>query len=180
MSHTLASAALAAGMLAASIGLTATETAAQGQGQAQGKNQGDLATYRNDRHGFTVGYPTQFIALPAATEDARLFVSSDDKARLLVGTLENSDNKTVAQYQQFLLRESYAGAKIDYAPLRDKWFVLSGVRNGTSFYQRVSFTCGGRKIVSWAMLFPEGQKATYEPIIEQVHRSYRVSDRNCG
>jgi hypothetical protein len=109
-----------------------------------------------------------------------LFVSNDDKARLLVGTLENTDNKTVAQYQQFLLRESYAGATVTYAPLREKWFVLSGVRNGTSFYQRVSFTCGGRKIVSWAMLFPEGQKATYEPIIEKVHRSYSVSDRNCG
>ena len=63
--------------------------------------------------------------------------------------------------------------------LRDKWFVLSGVRNGTAFYQRVTFSCGGRKINSWALLFPEGQKATYEPIIEQVHRSYSVSDRNC-
>ena len=176
MSHTLARAMLAAGILAASIGLTATDSAAQGQAQGQG----GLATYRNERHGFTVGYPTQFIALPAASEDARLFVSNDDKARLLVGSLENSDNKTVAQYQQFLLRESYAGATVTYAPLREKWFVLSGVRNGTSFYQRVSFTCGGRKIVSWAMLFPEGQKATYEPIIEQVHRSYSVSDRNCS
>jgi hypothetical protein len=73
-----------------------------------------------------------------------------------------------------------AGAAIDYAPLREKWFVLSGVRNGTAFYQRVTFSCGGRKINSWAMLFPEGQKAIYEPIIEQVHRSFSVSDRNCG
>ena len=173
MSHTIARAVLAAGVLAACAGLTATDGAAQGQG--------GLATYRNERHGFTVSYPAaQFIALPAATEDARLFVSNDDKARLLVGTLDNTDNKTVAQYQQFLLRESYAGAAVDYAPLRDKWFVLSGVRNGTAFYQRVTFSCGGRKINSWALLFPEGQKATYEPIIEQVHRSYSVSDRNCG
>jgi hypothetical protein len=173
MTHTLARAVLAAGVLAASIGLTASDSAAQ--------NQGGLTTYRNERHGFTVSYPAaQFLALPAATEDARLFVSNDDKARLLVGTLENTDNKTVAQYQQFLLRESYAGAAVDYAPLRDKWFVLSGVRNGTAFYQRVTFSCGGRKINSWAMLFPEGQKATYEPIIEQVHRSYSVSDRNCS
>jgi hypothetical protein len=172
MPNTFARAVLAAGLLAVCAGLTATVAAAQ--------NQGGLATYRNERHGLTVGYPAQFIALPAATEDARLFVSSDDKARLLVGSLQNTDNKSVAEYQKFLLRESYAGAAIDYAPLRDKWFVLSGVRNGTAFYQRVTFSCGGRKINSWAMLFPEGQKAIYEPIIEQVHRSFSVSDRNCG
>ena len=54
------------------------------------------------------------------------------------------------------------------------------IRNGRAFYQRVSFSCGGRKINSWALLFPATEKATYEPIIEQVHRSYRVSDRKCG
>ena len=140
-----------------------------------------LATYRNERHGFTVSYPTaQFIALPAATEDARLFVSNDDKARLLVGTLENTDNKTVAQYQAVPAARELCRRDRRLRAVRDKWFVLSGVRNGTAFYQRVSFSCGGRKIDSWAMLFPEAQKATYEPIIEQVHRSYRVSDRNCG
>jgi hypothetical protein len=58
--------------------------------------------------------------------------------------------------------------------------VLSGIRNGTAFYQRVSFSCNGRKINSWAMLYPATEKAKYDPIIEQVHRSYRVSDRNCG
>ena len=173
MSHKFARALLAAGALAASASLFATSGPAQ--------DQAGWSTYRNERHGLMVSYPTaHFIALPAATEDARLFVSSDDKARLLVGTLDNTDNKTVAQYQQFLLRESYAGAAVDYAPLRDKWFVLSGIRNGTAFYQRVSFSCNGRKIHSWAMLYPATEKAKYDPIIEQVHRSYRVSDRNCG
>jgi len=173
MSRNLCRAFLAAGIFAASAGLSAPGRAAP--------DDAGLTTYRNDRHGFTVSYSAaQFIALPAATEDARLFVSKDDKARLLVGTLDNTDNKTVAQYQAFLLRESYAGANVDYAPIRDKWFVLSGIRNGTAFYQRVSFSCGGRKINSWALLFHAAEKATYEPIIEQVHRSYRVSDRNCG
>ena len=167
MTRTFARSLLALGLLAA---IAAPASAQDG-----------LSTYRNDRHGFTVSYPTaQFIALPAATEDARLFVSTDDKARLLVGTLENTDGRSLAEYRAFLLRESYAGATIDYAPQRDTWFVLSGIRNGTNFYQRVTFSCGGRKINSWAMLYPVADKATYDRVVEQVHRSYRVSDRNCG
>jgi hypothetical protein len=163
--------ALLAFFIAASAAVAAPATAQDAAG---------YSVYRNERHGFTLSYPTaQFIALPAATEDARLFVSNDDKARLLVGTLDNTDRKSLAEYRAFVLRESYPGATIDYAPVRDIWFVVSGVRNGTAFYQRVTFSCGGRKINSWALLFPEAQKAVYEPMIEQVHRSYRVTDRNC-
>jgi hypothetical protein len=173
MSHTLARAVLAAGVLAASAGLTATDSAAQGQG--------GLATYRNERHGFTVSYPAaQFIALPAATEDARLFVSNDDKARLLVGTLDNTDNKTVAQYQQFLLRESYAGAAVDYAPLRDKVVRAVGRAQRHGLLPARHVQLRRPQDQQLGLLFPEAEKATYEPIIEQVHRSYSVSDRNCG
>jgi hypothetical protein len=38
--------------------------------------------------------------------------------------------------------------------VRDTWFVLSGTRDGTIFYERVTFTCGGKLINSWAMLYP--------------------------
>jgi hypothetical protein len=142
---------------------------------------GGLATYRNERHGFSLSYPAaQFIALPSATEDGRQFVSKDGGARLLVGTLPNFDNKNLRDYRAFVLAESYPGAKVDYAPVRDTWFVLSGVRNGMVFYQRVNFACGGRSINSWAMLFPEAQKAAYEPIIDQVHRDYRLGNGNCS
>ncbi len=65
-------------------------------------------------------------------------------------------------------------------PLRDTWFVVSGIHNGMAFYQRVNFACGSRNINSWAVVFPEGQKAVYEPIIEQVHRDYRLGTGNCS
>ncbi len=172
MTRTPAKPLLIAGLIAGAMGLSAAETAAQ--------DRAGLATYRNERHGFTVSYPAaQFVALPAATEDARLFVSKDDKARLLVGTLPNSDSKSLSEYRSFLLRESYAGAKMDYAPVRNDWFVLSGTRNGTSFYQRVTFTCSGRSITSWALLYPEAERGTYDRIVEQVHRSYRAGAGNC-
>ena len=92
---------------------------------------------------------------------------------------DNIDSKNLRDYRDFLLSASSPGAQIDYAPVRDKWFVLSGTRGNTMFYERVTFTCGGRTINSWAMLYPAAERNVYDPIINQVHRSYRTSDEKC-
>ena len=173
MTRSLTRPLLIAGLLIATLALPVTRSMAQ--------DSGAISTYRSERHGFALSYPTgQFIALPSATEDGRQFVSVDGSARLLVGTLPNFDNKSLRDYRTFVLSESYPGAKVDYAPVRDTWFVVSGTRNGMAFYQRVNFTCGGRSINSWAVVFPESQKAVYEPIIDQMHRDYRLGNGNCS
>jgi len=172
MTRSIARPLLIAGLLIGTWALSAAQSVAQ--------DSGGLATYRNERHGYSLSYPAeQFIALPSPTEDGRQFVSKDGSARLLVGTLPNFDNKTLRDYRAFVLNESYPGARVDYAPMRDTWFVISGIRNGMVFYQRVNFTCGSRNINSWAVIFPEAQKAVYEPIIEQIHRDYRLGKGNC-
>ena len=152
--------------------------------EATAQDKGGLATYRNDKHGFALTYPTgQFIAFPSATPDGLQFVSKDGKARLLVGTLGNFDGKKLGDYRNFLLAESYPGANVTYAPVRDAWFVVSGVaKDGTTaFYQRVNFACGGKSINSWTVIFPDAdKKAVYAPIIDQIHRDYRLGDGNCG
>ena len=61
-------------------------------------------------------------------------------------------------YRSLVLQQSYAGADIDYAPVSGSWFVLSGTRDGVMFYERVTFTCGGRRINSWAMLYPAAER----------------------
>jgi hypothetical protein len=173
MTRAIARPLLIAGLLLGTTGLFAAQGAAQ--------DSGGLATYKNDRHGFSLSYPAaRFIALPAPNEDGRQLLSKDGKARILVGTLANFDNKSLGAYRTFLLNESFAGAKIDYAPVRDTWFVLSGTRGDMAFYQRVNFACGGRSINSWLIWFPAAEKATYEPIIEQVHRDYRLGSGNCA
>lgn len=139
-----------------------------------------VATYRNEKHGFTLAYPTdKFLALPPAGDSARMFVSRDGNARLAAGALRNFDGKGLRDYREFLLNASYPGAQIDYAPVRDNWFVLSGTRGNTMFYERVTFTCGGSKINSWAMQYPVAERQIYDRIVEQVHRSYRISEEKC-
>jgi hypothetical protein len=177
MTRTLHRQLLIGGLVAAAAGLAASGAF------AQARMGNGFATYENDKHGFSLIYPnTQFLALPVATQDGFQAVSKDGKARLLVGTIGNFDAKTLADYRKFLLNASYAGANVTYAPVRDTWFVVSGVKSDgvTGFYQRVNFVCGGRNINSWAVIFPYNEKPTYSPIIEQVHRDYVLGDGNCA
>jgi hypothetical protein len=142
----------------------------------------DVATYRNERHGFSLSYPAgTFAPQPPAAgdDDGRVFLSRDGNARLLAGALPNADGMRLEDYRKLLMEQSYPGASIDYAPVRDTWFVLSGTREGTIFYERVTFTCGGRLINSWAMLYPAAERQVYDRIVERVARSYRAGARNC-
>lgn len=173
MRYVLVRFSLLAALAASGLGVSAAPTAAQGQEE--------IATYTNKRFGFRLSYPTvRFKPQEPLSEEGRLWVSHDGGARLLAGALPNAEAMVLKDYRDFVLRESYAGAEIDYAPMRDTWFVLSGTREGTIFYERVTFTCGGKRINSWAMLYPASEREVYNRVVEQVARSYRAGESNCG
>jgi hypothetical protein len=168
--------ALIAGLFAGFAGSGAITAAAQGYAPTE-----EVATYLNKRYGFTLSYPTaRFAPQEPLSEEGRVWVSHDGNAKLLAGALANDEGMSLGEYRQFLLKESYAGAEVDYAPMRDTWFVLSGTRDGTMFYERVTFTCGGRRINSWAMLYPVAERQIYDRIVEKVASTYRAGASNCG
>lgn len=81
------------------------------------QNQDGIGIYRNERHGFTLSYPTdRFLALPVTTQDGRQFISKDGNARLLVGTLPNFDGKSLKAYRAFLLAESFPAQRLPTLP----------------------------------------------------------------
>lgn len=135
---------------------------------------GRYASYQNAKHGFSIAFPEGVFRPDAEqiNEDGQMFVSPDGKARLLVGAFTNDDDRKLKDYREFVLSESYKGASIDYAPVRDRWFVLSGTRDGNMFYERVSFTCGGKLINSWAMVYPVAERSLYDRVVEAVARGY--------
>ena len=141
---------------------------------AAGPKLDDWATVKNERHGFAIAYPIEVFEQKEAptTDEGRVLMSKDGKAKLLVGAFENADNNSLEEYRQFLLTDQYAGADIDYQPVKNRWFVLSGTRNGEIFYQRVSFTCGGKLINSWAMLYPEAERKLYDRVVTAIARTY--------
>jgi hypothetical protein len=156
--------------LTAALGLALAPLSATAQ-------SGDWPVYEHPTLGFSLRYPADvFVAQPDnAMVDGRLFVSRDGRAKLAVGAFANGDGMSLKAYRSFVIRETYAKATFDYAPVRKTWFVLSGTRGNETFYQRVAFVCGGRTINSWAMIYPTEEKDLYDRIVERVHKTYMPS-----
>jgi hypothetical protein len=136
----------------------------------------DWATVQNARYGFVIAYPASiFSPAPAAGAseiEGQVFVSRDGAAKLVIATFENEGGVTMDEYRQQILQQNYAGAKIDFAPVRRKWFIVSGTRGTMHFYERVSFTCSGRLITSWALIYPADQRKFYDRVVEAVAPTY--------
>lgn len=134
----------------------------------------DWETVQSERHGFMIAYPgsvfTQRSDVPA--DDGLVLVSRDGGARLVIGTFVNDTAATLSEYREQLLSENYNGADLDYAPVKKRSFIISGTRGDMHFYERVSFTCGGRLINSWALLYPVSERHIYDRIIEAIAPTY--------
>jgi hypothetical protein len=139
------------------------------------KGFSEWATIYNKRFGFSIAYPSEILMpvdTPSGNPDGRVLQSADGKAKLLVATFENADKLSLDGYRDFLLADVYAKAKIDYAPQKSRWFVLSGERGDQTFYERVTFSCGGRLINSWAMVYPTADKRLYDRVVSAVAKTY--------
>jgi hypothetical protein len=125
-------------------------------------------------------YPGDLFELEKASEagDGQVFVTRGGEARLLVGALPNDKGKSPAAYQDYIAQESYAGYRLGYRRLAGSWFVLSGEGNGKTFYEKVIFSCGGRLINSFAMIYPTDQRRIFDPIVEGIEASFRPA-REC-
>lgn len=143
---------------------------------------GAWSTYRNAKFGASLSYPAWMFAPMEGPEgeDGRVFQSRDGRARLLVGALVNEENESLEDYRRYVMENTFAGALFDYMPRGQRWFVLSGTRGDTHFYQWVTFLCSGRIINSWAMTYPATERALYDAIVERVSKSYRPGGGRSG
>jgi hypothetical protein len=105
--------------------------------------------------------------------DGQVFADIRGRGRLLVGALENSDGQTVGSYMSVIRQESYAEYKVDYAPRGATWFVLSGQNDRDVFYEKVIFSCSGRIINSFALIYPIESKREFDPIVEGIEKTFR-------
>lgn len=137
--------------------------------------------YRNERFGFSLRYPADQFDPEKASEagDGQVFVARGGEARLLVGALPNDGGQSPAAYLDYIARQSYADYKIGYRRLTATWFVLSGEGNGKTFYEKVMFSCAGRLINSFAMIYPTDQGQAFDPIVEGIEASFRPATE-CG
>jgi len=141
----------------------------------------DWVPYVNERFGFSLRYPASFFEPERRSEagDGEVFAGIRGHGRLLVGALENSDGHTVGSYMNMIRQQSYAGYNVDYAPRGATWFVLSGENDRVVFYEKVMFSCSGRVINSFALIYPIESKREFNPIVEGIEKTFRPG-QDCG
>jgi hypothetical protein len=137
--------------------------------------------YVNERFGFSFRYPAGVFEPERRSEvgDGEVFAGVRGNGRLLVGAFENADGHDVVSYMNYIRRESYSGYAIDYAPRGQTWFVLSGENDQNVFYEKVMFSCHGRIISSFALIYPIANKAMFDPVVEGIEKTFRPG-QNCG
>ncbi len=143
---------------------------------------GDTNAWReiiDSRSGSRISYPTSVFSERAAEPEGRVLVSPDGNARLLVGSFLNESGVSLDDYRTQILADNYGGAELDYAPRRRTWFVISGTIGAMMFYERVSFSCDGRYINSWAMLYPVAQRKTYDRVVEAIAPTFEPGADRC-
>ena len=144
-------------------------------------NPGGWQSYRNERFGLSLNYPGDVFQIERTSEagDGVVFAARGADARMLVGALPNRDHQTIASYQNLVARKSYAGYQIHYRPRGNTWFVLSGEGDGKIFYEKVMFSCGGRLINSFALIYPAAERHIFDPIVERVEDTFRAGTTGC-
>jgi hypothetical protein len=136
-------------------------------------------------YGFMLAYPGSVFAPDPerSGNGGHVLVSRDGRAKLLVATFENEDHISLKAYRQQLIEDNYPDAALEFTPMGKRWFVLSGTQGETHFYYRVTFTCAGGLINSWAIMHPVAERSFYDRVVEAVHRSYTPgagSSGRCG
>jgi hypothetical protein len=141
----------------------------------------DWTAYQNSRFGLQMRYPADIFSEQQTSEarDGDLFATRDGSAKLLVGAFENSERHSPASYQRLIARESYPGLHVDYAPVGQRWSVLSGTLGDTMVYEKIMFSCAGRVINSFAIVYPVAERQLYDPIVEAIEDSFRPGASGC-
>ena len=132
--------------------------------------------HRNAKYGFHLKYPGEVFKLERTSEagDGQVFVNEAGDARLLVGALVNESGFTPGAYQDHVARESYGNYKVTFRPLGKSWFALSGEDDAKIFYEKVIFSCSGRLISSFAMIYPKERRDVFDPLVERIENSFHA------
>jgi serine/threonine-protein kinase len=131
------------------------------------------ATYRNDRFGTTIEYPTRFRpGRPPENNDGLSFVAADG-AKLSVWGSFNAMEHDVAGLEQFLRESRDAGEHITYRAAGKNWLILSGTRGERVFHRRHVFSHRNEIVNAFEISYPSGRATSYDPIVARISKSLR-------
>ncbi len=130
-------------------------------------------TYQNDRYGTTIDYPDVFKPEPPPdADDGRRFESADG-AYFWVAASYYAMDLDLAGYRDSVLKNLDKGAVVTYQASGKNWFVISGTKGADIFYERHALTHKAQLTEDFGMSYPAALKATYDPIVARMAKSFR-------
>jgi hypothetical protein len=117
-------------------------------------------TYQNERFGYRLFYPSAVFVSGELPENGggQSFYTPDGRAKIVVYGTFNTENFSARPYREIIPTEFGGYDQMDYSPTAQSWFVLSGFRGDSIYYQKVMFSCGGKVINALSITFPTAEK----------------------
>ena len=89
----------------------------------------------------------------------------------------NALDYSLAQYRDSVLKNLDAGSVVTYQAQGrtdgNDWFVISGTKGDDIFYEKHRLSYRGEMIEGLIISYPASMKATYDPIVARMAKSFR-------
>jgi hypothetical protein len=105
------------------------------------------------------------------------FASPSAQAKFLVGGWNNAKGQSPERFKQWLIENVGGYDETTYRPRGRSWFVLSGYRGDSIYYEKVMFSCGGSLVNVFAITYPVNQRDMYDPIVERMENTFQPGRR---
>jgi hypothetical protein len=141
----------------------------------------EWASDKEPSFGYSFAYPAE-IFRPLDNRDKphfRYFASNSADAKFVVGAWENTKGQTPAEFRRWLVENVGGYDELTYSPHGRSWFVMSGHRGTSIYYEKVMFSCGGQLVNVLAVTYPANQRRFYDQIVENMEDGFRPG-RNCA
>ena len=131
------------------------------------------STYVDPAAGTSLDYPANVFSVKEGAPEqgtGQRFRSADGRAKLTVYELPNSDNDTPRSYlRRHLLVDP---SRFEYKRVTDSFFVVSGVRDGQTFYSRCNFAAERNGAMHCVYLeYPERETKAWDTIVTRISRT---------
>lgn len=132
-------------------------------------------TYRNERFGTIADVPRGLLPKEEpepANGDGQAWTSADGRSRLAIYGGFNAENRTVEQ----IVTEDYGdlAPTFDYRRVAADWFVVSGTKDGTTFYTRCRFSTGLRVQHCIDLSYPAADTKRWDPVVARISKSLKI------
>jgi hypothetical protein len=142
-------------------------------------------TYINGRWGYRIDVPRSLVAQPEPEDGGGLaFISSDGNVKLYTsGWYDVEESLSVLDSQRYAEFDWIGSSgRVTYRASGKQWFVSSGITDsGRVFYQRFEQRSlgDGTCRITFTITFPESMKKRWNPLTEQIAKSFRVPQGDC-